>query len=200
MKYYNYIIDPENVNLRHWQLHKANGFTFILPSADMNFDNANYSILYHKHQKEKVIIISPSPMAQRGQQLNVLFKYLKLPKETKNVDCLLGIHFLGYDTIGWGRTVAPDPKSVLYDISDKKLILNPKELTSKELIITKYIEKTFNNYLSYAKKRNDIFEKTDKLPKFEIKEILPKPTLKKEAPEIKSPQRVKLKVPLRRLK
>ncbi len=196
MKYYKYVIDPENANLKHWQLHKANGFTFILPAADMNFDNANYSILYHKNQKEKVIIISPSPMAQHGQQLNVLFKYLKLPKETPHLDCILGIHFLGYDTIGWGRTVAPDPKSILYDISDKKLI-NSKELTPKELIITKFIEKTFNNYLNYARKIYEAHEKGKQI-KFKIEEIIPK--VKRPAKKITtSLLKLKIKKPIRRL-
>jgi len=199
MKYYTYVIDPAEANMNHWQLQKSKGFTFILPIADMNFDNANYSVLYHEHQKEKIVIISPSPMAQHGQQLNVLFRYLKLPKETKHVDCLLGTHFLGYDNIGWGRTVAPDPKSILYDVSDKELI-RPKELTPKELVLTKFIEKTFNNYLNHARKIYESHEK-GKTIKFKIEEIIPKPTLKRtEEPKIKSPQKVKLKIPLRRLR
>lgn len=199
MKYYKYVIDPADANMNDWQLHKSKGFSFILPKVDMNFDR-NYSVLFHEHQKEKIIIISPNPMAQHGQQLNVLFRYLKLPKETKHLDCLLGIHFPGYD-IGWGRTVAPDPENTLYDVSDKKLI-NPKELTPKELILTKFIEKTFNNYLSYARKIYDAQEK-GKTIKFKIEEIIPKPTLKRketEAPKIKFPQKVKPKVPIRRLR
>lgn len=200
MKYYKYVIDPANANMNHWQLHKSKGFTFILPATDMNFDNANYSILYHEHKKEKIVIISPSPMAQHGQQLNVLFRYLKLPKETKHLDCLLGIHFLGYENIGWGRTVAPDPKSILYDISDKKLI-HPKELTPKELLLTTYIEKTFNNYLSYARRIYESHEK-GKTIKFKIEEIILKPVLKKRTEQeikIKLPQKIKIKKPIRRI-
>ncbi|MFA5745452.1 MAG: hypothetical protein WCX82_03195 [archaeon] len=200
MKYYQHVIDPANANMNHWQLHKSNGFTFILPKADHNFDR-NYSILFQEHKKENIVIISPSPMAQHGQQLNVLFKYLKLPKETKHLDCLLGTHFARHENLSWGRTVAPNPENILYDISNKNLIVNPKELTPKELLLTTYIEKTFSNYLKYAKKIYDIFEKTDRLIKFDIKEIIPKPILKKEAkPKIKSPQRVKLKLPIRKLK
>lgn len=199
MKYYKYVIDPADANMNHWQLHKSNGFTFILPIADQNFDR-NYSVLFHEHKKEKIVIISPNPMAQHGQQLNVLFRYLKLPKETKHLDCLLGTHFTGNDNIFWGRTIAPNPENVLYDISNKNLIMNPKELTPKELLLTTYIQKTFSNYLKYAQKAYESFEK-GRLIKFDIKEIVPKLALKKtDAPKIKSPQKVKLKVPLRRLK
>ena len=198
MKYYKYVIDPADANMNHWQLHKSNGFTFILPIADQNFDR-NYSVLFHEHKKEKIVIISPNPMAQHGQQLNVLFRYLKLPKETKHLDCLLGTHFINVDNLSWGRTIAPNPENVLWDVSDK-IILNLKELTPKELLLTTYIEKTFNNYLSYAKKIYDAHEKGKPI-KFKIEEIIPKPALKKtDASKIKLPQKVKVKLPFRRLK
>jgi len=171
MKYIDHVVNPNNVDLKFWQLHQTNGFTFILPLGNVNI-NRNHSILFHEHKKEK-IIMSTNPVAQHGQQLDVLFKYLKLPKDTPHIDCLMGMHFHGYTDLSWGRTVAPNPKDVLYDVSYKELVISPKELTSKELILTKFIEKTFNNYLNYAKKICDAHEKGKPI-KFKIEEIIPK--------------------------
>ena len=64
---------------------------------------------------------------------------MKLPKETQHIDCLNGIYFPRGE-FAWARLNKPDPNSVLYDVSDKKYIL---ELTAKEKAITKNIEKIF---------------------------------------------------------
>lgn len=196
MKYYSHVVNPEGVNLKFWKIHKYNGFTYILPKENNNFECA-YSLLYHKAKNENILLISPNSLANHNNQLDLLFKYLKLPKDAPHLDCLVvGVFVKKPLWYIWGRTFKPPATDILHDVSDKKLI-KPKELTPQELILTKFIEKTFENYIGYAQKISK--EHTaGKKTEFKIEEIIPR--IKKRPAKRIVVSKPKLKQPIRRFR
>lgn len=160
MKYIDYVVNPSRADLDAWQIHKAKGVTFIHPKTASDNNKIEHSILFHNAGKEKILIISPNNLALHGQELDVLFKYMKLPKETQHIDCLIGIYFPRGE-FAWARLNKPDPNSVLHDVSDKRYIL---ELTAKEKAITKNIEKIFKKVFceknNYKDKRIRLLKKS----------------------------------------
>jgi len=196
MKYYSHVVNPEDANLKSWQIHKSNGFTYILPKENNNFECA-YSLLYHKAKNENILLISPNSLANHNNQLDLLFKYLKLPKGAPHLDCLVvGVFVKKPLWYIWGRTFKPPATDILHDVSDKKLI-KPKELTPQELILTKIIEKTFENYIVCAQKISKQ-RAAGKKTEFKIEEIIPK-IKKRPAKRIVVPK-PNLKLPIRKLR
>ena len=196
MKYYKYVVDPNNADLRAWQIHKANGFTYILPKINNSFECA-YSLMFHKTKTENILLISPNNLANHNNQLDVLFKYLKLPKNAPHLDCLVvGVFVKKPLWYIWGRTFKPPATDILHDVSEKRLT---KELTPREKILTKYIENAFENYITHAQK----ISKAKGLGKtigFDIKEVVPK-IKKRPATRIKTQSAPKaiIRKPIRRL-
>lgn len=189
MKYYKNIIEPKDVNLNSWVKQKINNFTFILP-INNNITDKDYNITYHKNNLENIIIISPNFVATHTQQLNLLFNHLKLPKETKYLDCLLGINFKSEKEILWGKTIPPEPKLGNFGVSSKQYLLENK-IKPTEKLMMKYIEKIHNNYIDTIKK-----QKNNKEIIINIKEILPK--IKKRKIQIKKKTLPKIKIIKRR--
>ena len=164
MKYRDYEVNPKNAEAKSWKIHKKNNLTIIFPRADA-YTLSDYSIIYHKHQKERIILLSPFNIAQHGQLLDVLFKYLKLPTTTNHLDCIMGIKFSDA-TFSWGKTKENNPNSPI--ATNIHEIMDLKRKNNK--IITAYLETIINNYIERFKKtKNSRFEITEILPKIRNK-------------------------------
>ncbi|MFA5745451.1 MAG: hypothetical protein WCX82_03200 [archaeon] len=176
MKYQWTELDSNLAILEDWNIQKVGNIIFVVSKSPPPYDEAY--VLYHKKNNKTFLLVSDLKLNSftHIELFNTLLKIAKIPKDTKFIDCISGLVFLKKTRSNkWYKTVPAGPETFVFN----NLRSSDPEFKNIELI-----EKLLQKGTKFGSD-------------FKIPKLTPKRT---DEPKIKLPQKVKPKIPIRRLK
>ena len=162
MKYQNQEINPENIDLSDYNIKENKNFIFIFPKN--NAVSKSQGIIYYRKDSKNYVVFGNMAHAHL---LEVLFRKLKISKDTRFIDCVVGSFRPSSETFEWFKT-----EQVMF--SPKKSFVVLKKVLSDDVKFkaTKILERMLLEFRSRnkilvpkinLKKREESSRKTLKL-------------------------------------
>ena len=130
MKYQNHEITPENINISDYHIKTNHNFTFIYPKQ--NLWSKSQGIIYYRTNSQNFVVFGN---ISHAHLFDVLFKKLKIPKDTKFVDCLVGSFRPSSQKFEWYKT-----EHVTFGSKKGFVVLNKINSGDSKFVITKVLE------------------------------------------------------------
>lgn len=141
MKYQNYEIDPENIKLSDYHVRINHNFTFIYPKN--NFLSKSQWIIYYRTNSQNFVVFGN---ISHAHLFDVLFKKLKIPKDTKFIDCLVGSFRPSSKKFDWNKT-----EYVTFGSKSGFVVLNKINSGDSRFVVTKVLEGMLGVFLTKHK-------------------------------------------------
>lgn len=137
MKYQNYEIDPGNIDLSDYYIKINKNFTFIFPKN--NSFSKSQGIIYHRVVSNNFVVFGN---LSHAHLFEVLFKALKISKDTRDLDCLVGSYKPSSQIFEWYKT-----EQAPFGFKKGFVVLNKILSADSRFKVAKVLESVFDRFL-----------------------------------------------------